>query len=156
MVKKLISKLFVETIPSILGRVLTEHLLGESLQKNWQKKEQRVYDIVNVGMKHQFVVASNLGGLISHNCVQSTGHDILVMWVSIITRMLNDERISWKPIICDYHDEIIGEFPEEQAERGLAIIGCESFKELNYVLGGTIPLKGEGKIVRNLAEAKCK
>lgn len=85
--------------------------------------------------------------------VQSTGHDILVKYIQILGDLLTESEISWKPIIVDFHDEVLVEVPEEQA---IATVGAFKRAEfrLNEQLGGTIPLKINPVIVNNLAEAK--
>lgn len=82
---------------------------------------------------------------------QSTGHDLLIKYVSILVQELG--QLNWTPIVMDFHDEVILEVPEE--EQQLAI---DAFRRaevrLNQLLGGVIPLRINPVVVRTLAEAK--
>lgn len=92
---------------------------------------------------------------IVNRVVQSTGHDLLVIWVQIFTKMLDDEGISWNPVVIDFHDEAIVECDEKDGERVLEIMLKDSFDELNRQVRGEIPLTGGGEIIGSLADAKC-
>jgi hypothetical protein len=82
---------------------------------------------------------------------QSTGHDLLIKYVSILVRELG--QLNWTPIVMDFHDEVILEVPEE--EQQLAIDAFRRAEvELNRILGGVIPLRINPVVVRTLAEAK--
>lgn len=84
---------------------------------------------------------------------QSTGHDLLVYWVYIYSKMLADAGIEWHPIIVDFHDESIIEVEEGKAEQALTIL-IKAFEELNRLMNCSIPLTGEGIVCDNLAEVK--
>lgn len=90
---------------------------------------------------------------IVNRVVQSTGHDILVLYLSILKPILDNYGIDWKPIIIDFHDEVLIEVPEGQQD-----LAIQAFKmansELNLQLGGSIPLKINPVVVRTLADAK--
>jgi DNA polymerase I-like protein with 3'-5' exonuclease and polymerase domains len=90
---------------------------------------------------------------IVNRVVQSTGHDLLVQYLRILSEGLDATGIKWYPIIWDFHDECIVEVPEAEAEMAM-----ETFREaqdiLNKELGGTIPLKINPVVVRTLADAK--
>ena len=92
--------------------------------------------------------------LISRNC-QTTGHDIMIMWLVIVGRLLDKNIPNWSPVIMDYHDQLLVDVPEGEEELALKLIAEDSFRELNEVLNGTIPLKGDGGVVGSLADAKC-
>jgi hypothetical protein len=91
---------------------------------------------------------------IVNRVVQSTGHDCHIFYIQIFTRMLNDAGIPWSSIILDMHDQAIIEVDEKHAETVKEIMGVHAYRELNAMLNGRIPLRGEANIVRNLAEAK--
>lgn len=40
-------------------------------------REEPVYDLLNCGERHQFVILTRMGPLIAHNCVQATARDVL-------------------------------------------------------------------------------
>lgn len=90
---------------------------------------------------------------IVNRVVQSTGHDILVRYIRILTTLLSQRDISYVPIIIDFHDECLIEVPEEEAERAITCFLLAN-TELNKQLGGTIPLRINPVIVHNLADAK--
>lgn len=82
---------------------------------------------------------------------QSTGHDILILYVEILVEELG--QLNWTPIVMDFHDEVILEVPEE--EQQLAIDAFRrSEVRLNQLLGGAIPLRINPVVVRTLADAK--
>lgn len=85
--------------------------------------------------------------------IQSTGHDILVMYVDILSTLLTERGIDWTPIIIDFHDQSIVEVPKHQAE-----LTKKAFQDavdlLNKQIAGTIPLRIVPQVVNNLAEAK--
>ena len=91
---------------------------------------------------------------IVNRVVQSTGHDILVLWLSIYSQMLDEEGLDWHPVIADLHDESIIEVPKEQAAKALEIMTVHSMKELNSSLNGRIPLRGEGQIATSFSDIK--
>jgi DNA polymerase I-like protein with 3'-5' exonuclease and polymerase domains len=91
--------------------------------------------------------------LVNRDC-QSTGHDIHMLYVCIVADLLNQAEVEWYPIIADFHDQIIIEVAEEQAELAVDIVGRQAYDQLNSILGGIIPLRGEAQVVRSLAEAK--
>lgn len=82
---------------------------------------------------------------------QSTGHDILVKYVHVLVPFLN--YIEWYPIIMDFHDEVIIEVREEDAERAIDLFK-QAEVELNRKLGGTIPLRINPIVCHSLADAK--
>lgn len=73
--------------------------------------------------------------------IQSTGHDILVKYVCILTRRLDEMRVDWKPLVIDFHDASAIEIPEDQLDQTIEVYKW-SLDELNKQLGGTIRLKG--------------
>lgn len=106
------------------------------------------------GIGRPLGIASDLEKDIVNRVVQSTGHDILVQWLIIYSRILDDRGIPYTPIIADLHDESIIEVDESYAEEALAIMSTEAMEELNFILNGKIKLKGAGTIARSLADIK--
>ncbi len=92
--------------------------------------------------------------LVNRVC-QSTGHDILVFWVDIWSKMLDERGIKWEPIMIDFHDESLVECDKADAEEVAQILRVDSFNELNKQLGGKIALTGDGGEVASLWEAKA-
>lgn len=85
--------------------------------------------------------------------VQSTGHDILMKYVGILTRELTARGIPWAPIILDFHDATTVEVPEAEADRTVETF-LWALEELNRQLGGRIQLKGIPTRGYNLADVK--
>lgn len=90
---------------------------------------------------------------IVNRVVQSTGHDILVQYVRVLSTLLDEAGLNWKPVIIDFHDECIIEVPEGESERTVNVFR-EAQDRLNKQLGGSIPLKINPVVVRTLADAK--
>lgn len=84
---------------------------------------------------------------------QSTGHDILVLYVEILNKLLVSSGINWSPIVIDLHDQSIIEVREQDTE-----IAIDIFKQaeigLNRELGGIIPFRINPVAVANMAEGK--
>jgi hypothetical protein len=85
--------------------------------------------------------------------IQSTGHDILVKYVYILTHKLDSEGIPWRPVIIDFHDATTVGTPIGYGGR-VAELMQWSMGELNRQLQGSITLGGVPVIGRNLAEVK--
>jgi len=86
-------------------------------------------------------------------CVQSTGHDCLVILIGLYWRLLEEhgiEAYQWG----EFHDQIIVEVREDQAEEAARLLDVEALALLNRQLGGLIKLRGDAQVIDNLAEAK--
>jgi len=92
---------------------------------------------------------------IVNRVVQSTGHDVHLFYILITADLLNQAGINWRPIIIDFHDQMIVEVAEKDAPRVKEIMGQEAYSRLNALLNGRLKLKGDAQIVKNMAEAKC-
>lgn len=122
----------------------------KQLELEWTKNRGYVMN----GLGRPMAVWEGTTKDLLNRVVQSTGHDILMIYISILAELLNEHNIDWKPIIIDFHDEVIIEVPEHEAEEVKYLMEAEAFKILNDTLGGFIPLKGSAHIIRNLADAK--
>lgn len=105
-------------------------------------------------MGRPMCVDSKLTKDLANRVCQSGGHDILLRYISIFSRRLDEAGVSWTPIVVDWHDQSIIEVPEDQAALADQIMKVDSFAELNQQMAGIITLKGSGGIVRSLAESK--
>jgi DNA polymerase-1 len=85
--------------------------------------------------------------------VQSSAHDILVLWVLSIYRRCEEEGIKIKPILLDCHDSTSNQVPKEQAERLRQIYGA-TLNVLNKELGLCVNIKAESKFFTTLAGLK--
>lgn len=85
--------------------------------------------------------------------VQSTGHDILVLYIHKVTQELRRIGIPYTPYIIDWHDAVTVEVPEEHGPDTARVL--ESVIDtMNQEMGTVCPLRGKAVIGRNLAEVK--
>lgn len=125
--------------------------------KEWERELQRQHRknrgwILN-GIGRPLGIHEDYTHDIVNRDTQSTGHDLLIIWLTIVIERLDAEGIEWYPIILDFHDETIIEVREEQATRAARLMD-ESFLVLNELMGNTIPLTGDGEVCNNLADIK--
>ena len=92
---------------------------------------------------------------IGNRVVQSTGHDILMIWMTVYSQLLDEEGIPWDGIVLDFHDQSIIECDIEDVERVEKIMKIESVKVLNEILDGVINLTVDGGRIDTMADAKC-
>lgn len=85
--------------------------------------------------------------------VQSSAHDILVLWVLSIYGRCKKEGIEIKPILLDCHDSTSNQVPKEQAER-VREIYQSTLNVLNHELGLCVKIKAETKMFHTLAGLK--
>jgi hypothetical protein len=112
-----------------------------------------VFDILDAGPRHQFVVAGHSGPLIVHNCenaVQATAADILRQTV---TRIETNPALAFMPIRMTCHDEIVCEVDEARAEEAKAILRREMLTLPDWAEG--LPLQSEESIARYYTKSKA-
>lgn len=85
--------------------------------------------------------------------VQSSAHDILILWVLSIYGRCEEEGIAIKPILLDCHDSTSNQVPKEQGER-LRQIYASTLDALNKELGLCVKIKAESKFFTTLAGLK--
>lgn len=73
-----------------------------STSSNITEKQEKVYDILNCGPRHQFVVLTQAGPVIAHNCVQAAARDLMAF--ACLRLEDNDYQV-----ILTVHDEVISE-----------------------------------------------
>lgn len=120
-----------------------------SLYFEWKRNKGYITN----GLGRPMAVPERYQKDILNRFVQSTGHDILTMYIRILCDRVAAAGIPYKPIVIDFHDATTIEVPEEHGERTLQIFN-EAMAELNNKLQGTIKLKGVPVIGRTLAEVK--
>lgn len=120
-----------------------------SLYFEWKRNKGYILN----GMGRPMAVPERYNKDILNRFVQSTGHDILTMYIRILCSKVEAAGIPYKPIVIDFHDATTIEVPEEHGERTLQIFN-EAMAELNATLQGTIKLKGVPVIGRTLADCK--
>ena len=85
-------------------------------------REEPVYDVLNCGPRHRYVVLGKSGPIIAHNCVQATARDCLREAMFALDAAGFDIRAT-------VHDEVIVTEP----------IGGRSVEEMAALMGGPIP-----------------
>lgn len=85
--------------------------------------------------------------------VQSSAHDVLVLWVLKIYENCKKAGIAIKPVLLDCHDSTSNQVPEAQAGR-LKEIYVESLQQLNDELNLCVQIKAEAKFFHTLAGLK--
>lgn len=106
---------------------------------HFEKKRNKGY-ILN-GVARPMAIPDDFEKDTLNRFIQSTGHDILTMYITILCRNLDKAGIDWKPIIIDFHDATTVEVPKADEQRTIDIFN-ESMLELNGILQGTIKLRG--------------
>lgn len=84
---------------------------------------------------------------------QTSGHQILQLWIYHIDRLRTERGIEMYPWIVDFHDEGIWEVPEANAE-AVAQLMTDALDATNAELDMGIKIKGDPMIADNLAEIK--
>lgn len=85
--------------------------------------------------------------------IQSTGHDILVRYIYLVSKELDHRGIAWYPLVIDWHDAMAIEVPDDQVEAAISVY-MDSLDELNRQLGGDIRLKGVPSMGKNMSAIK--
>lgn len=85
--------------------------------------------------------------------VQSSAHDILILWVLSIYGRCAEEGIKIKPILLDCHDSTSNQVPKAQGER-LRQIYASTLDALNRELGLCVRIRAESKFFTTLAGLK--
>jgi DNA polymerase I-like protein with 3'-5' exonuclease and polymerase domains len=90
---------------------------------------------------------------LSNRFIQSSAHDVLVLWVLAIYGRCEKEGIEIKPILLDCHDSTSNQVPTAQAGR-LKEIYMETLNEINKELNLCVKIKAEAKFFNTLAGLK--
>lgn len=86
--------------------------------------------------------------------IQSSGHDVLVLWVLEIYRLCKERGIHIKPIILDTHDATSNQCPKEQAPL-LIQAYKDALANINAMLSLSVTVKAEIKTFQTLAGLKA-
>ena len=103
------------------------------------KERKAVYDIKNCGPRHQYLVITDMGYLIAHNCCQATANDLLREALF----KCDEDGI---PVILHCHDEIVSEVDETIAEDELRYQEAIMLERPSW--GLDIPIAVESKIMK--------
>jgi DNA polymerase I-like protein with 3'-5' exonuclease and polymerase domains len=85
--------------------------------------------------------------------VQSSGHDILVMWVMEIDRLAKEWGIEMRPVVIDIHDSTSWQVEEPNKAAGAEIFAT-ALKNVEKEVGLDVPLRMEFKTFKTLAGLK--
>ena len=120
------------------------------LEREWRENKGWILG----GLGTAVPVAEKLKKDLLNRNVQSTGHNILVLFLTCFLKPgLDRAKIDYRWYIPDLHDETIYEVLAEQAPLALKV-HCKAVDELNQMLGGVTTLKMDPKIIHSLAERK--
>lgn len=106
------------------------------------------------GIGRPLTVARKLTKDLVNRFCQSTGHDLLMMYIIRIDSLKKERGLQMWPVQLDEHDATTWECREQDA---LAVqqLFIDALARLNEFIGGRIPIKGSAMIVDNFAEIKC-
>jgi DNA polymerase I-like protein with 3'-5' exonuclease and polymerase domains len=131
------------------------------LLKEWKKRGGWIYNGIGrpIGLYGQIEERYGQQRLtgklkdIVNSSVQSTGHDLQMIWVYELYCLFKERNLTAYPWIVDFHDASIFEVKTEYAQ---AVLDCfpEAYRRLNEWLQAEIPIKGTAKLADNLYEAK--
>lgn len=122
----------------------------EKLNREWESQGGYIYNLVHRPIA---VDESKKKDLVNRYC-QSSGHDILLVYLAYIQELRKERGVEMYPWILDFHDETMWEVPDENVEAAEQIL-LDSLDKLNDFLGLTVQVKGDTLIVDTLAEVKC-
>jgi hypothetical protein len=121
----------------------------EQLKDIWTSHEGWIPSVLGTPI---CVAESLINDLVNRFC-QTSGHQILQMWIANIQKLRLERKVDMWPIIVDLHDETIWEAPEEQAEAAAQVM-TDALVITNNTLEMEIKIQGPPSIVNNLAEIK--
>ena len=121
----------------------------EKLRDMWTVREGWIPSILGTPI---CVDAEYVKDIVNRFC-QTSGHQVLQLWISHIDRLRKERGVTMHPWLVDNHDESIWECPEEQADAAAQIMR-DALDCTNAELGMGIPIKAPPMIVGNLAEIK--
>jgi hypothetical protein len=123
----------------------------EELKREWDRHGGWVYD----GFGMPVAVSDEAAKKdLPNRVIQRTGHLVLMVLLRLLHDALTEAGIQPQGIVWDFHDQYIYQVPREQAEKARTI-GEQAMRELNELLGTTVTLKGDVRLVEGgMAEAK--
>lgn len=119
------------------------------LTQEWRRNRGYVMN----GLGRPMCVPDDYRKDILNRFIQSTGHDILVKYIYILTCSLTGAGIPWQPLIIDLHDAATVEVPEQYADATVAVFES-SMRILNEELGWSIQLKGVPTVGTSMDQIK--
>ncbi len=120
------------------------------LQTQWERNEGWILNPIG----RPLAVAQDYLRDVVNRSIQSGGHDCFVLYLSLLSTMLRDAGVEYKPYVWDLHDAVMLTVPEGQVEQAVHIMDHKAMDELNRMLNGKVRLKGETNVVDNWAADK--
>ncbi len=122
---------------------------SRKLQREWEENGGYVLN----GVGRPMCVTQDYVKDLLNRFIQSTGHDLLLMYINIYIPELNRRQIPWWPSIIDLHDATTIETPEEYADQVVEVLEW-AMDRLNDNLGGIIKHRGKPVVGRDMSEIK--
>lgn len=131
---------------SLFSRV---RALGQRLQNEWRENGGYILN----GFGRPMCIPDDYRKDALNRFIQSTGHDILVRYVTLLSGELTRRGIPWRPILVDLHDATTIEVPADYSE---AAVDCFNWAmdELNRQLNGIIRHRGVPIVGTNFSHIK--
>jgi DNA polymerase I-like protein with 3'-5' exonuclease and polymerase domains len=85
--------------------------------------------------------------------LQSSAHDVLVLWVLEIYRLAAERGVPIKPVLLDCHDSSSNAVPLSFESRGKALY-ADALRTINQQLGLSVTIRAETKVFKSLAGLK--
>jgi DNA polymerase I-like protein with 3'-5' exonuclease and polymerase domains len=121
----------------------------EQLRDIWTSNEGWVPSVLGTPI---CVAEAYVKDIVNRFC-QTSGHQVLQLWIYHIDRLRRERKVPMTPWIVDLHDETLWEVPTPYAEQAAQIMR-DALEATNAELGMEIPIKGPPMIVDNLAQVK--
>lgn len=90
---------------------------------------------------------------IANRFVQSSGHDVLMLFLYHIEQVRIEHGVNMMPWIPDWHDETINECDEDEVPKVIEVYE-EALVRVNEELGMDVTIEAEPQVADNLAEIK--
>lgn len=85
--------------------------------------------------------------------IQSSAHDVLVLWVTEIDRLVKERKLDMMPWILDIHDSTTWFCDRNSVEQGRKAFS-DALKSVNASLQLCVSIRSEAKVIENLAGLK--
>lgn len=122
---------------------------ARSLEYEWKRNGGYILN----GMGRPMCVSEDYKKDVLNRFIQSTGHDLLVMYIEILTRELDNAGIPWRPVIIDWHDASTVGVPVEYEQPTIDVMNY-AMDLLNDKLRGIIQHRGKPTSGTDLAAIK--
>jgi DNA polymerase I-like protein with 3'-5' exonuclease and polymerase domains len=120
-----------------------------TLKQEWRRNKGYILN----GLGRPLTVAEHLTKDLVNRYVQSTGHDLLMLYIAKIQKLRVERGVEMYPWIVDYHDETMWEVPVKAVEKAVLVFK-DALKWLNDNRITAIPVKGDVLVADNLAQIK--